>query len=83
MHISAMNAAHLHVSSHSQACNIVELRLQLVCGAEQILPSPDNEDTGSQNYQRCNDECTQPRHSRHKSSYDCFRNSFTKPISLC
>ncbi len=34
MHISAMNATHLHVSSYNQARNIVELRLQLVSGAK-------------------------------------------------
>src|SRR5580700_9117800 len=82
MHISAVNAAHLNVSSHSQARNIVELRLELVSGAKQILLAPNNEDTGSQNRQRRNDKCSQPRQSRHKSPYDCFRNSFTKATSL-
>ena len=83
VHGSAVNPAHLHVGSLSQARNIVELRLQLVGGAKQILLAPDDEDPGSQNRQRHNDECSQPRHSRHKSPYDCFRNSFTNPMSLC
>src|SRR5580658_6770521 len=82
-HISAVNAAHLNVSSLSQARNIVELRLQLVSGAKQILLAPNNEDTGSQNRQRRNDKCSQPCQSRHKSPYDCFKNSFTKAMSLC
>src|SRR5580658_2658123 len=83
MHISAVNPTHLYVSSRGQARNIVELRLQLVGGAKQILLAPDDENTGGQNGQRRNDKCSQPCHSRHNSSYDCCKNSFTKPISLC
>jgi hypothetical protein len=60
MYISAVNAAHLHVSSHTQARDIVELRLQLVSGAKQILLAPDDEDAGSKNCQRRNDKCSQP-----------------------
>jgi hypothetical protein len=83
MHISAVNPAHLHIGSRCQARDIVELRLELVGGAKQILLAPDNKDPRGKNCQRPNDECSQPRQSRHMSSYDCFRNSLTKPMSLC
>ena len=82
-HRSAMYSAHLHICSVSHAHHIVELRLQLVRGAKQILLAPDNEDPRSQNCQRHNDECSESCYSRHISPYDCFRNSFTNPMLLC
>ena len=55
---STVNAAHLNVGSFSQTRYIVELGLQLVCGAKQVLLAPDNEDPGAQNRQCHNDECS-------------------------
>jgi hypothetical protein len=53
-----VNASHLHVGALSQACNIIELRLQLICGAKQILLAPDDEDPGGKNRQCPNNERT-------------------------
>jgi hypothetical protein len=47
-----VNPAHPHIASRIQTRYIVELRLQLVCGAEKILLAPDNKDTNRQNCQR-------------------------------
>jgi hypothetical protein len=57
MHGSAVNAAYLDVGSSSQSRYIVELRLELVCGAKQIFLAPNDEDTGGQNCQCHKDEC--------------------------
>src|SRR5271154_2662385 len=82
MHSSHMNSAHPHIAASIQAHHIVELRLQLVRGTEKILLAANNEDAGHQNCQCRNDESSQPRRSRHMSSYECLRNSLTNSTSL-
>jgi hypothetical protein len=55
-HGSNVNPAYAHVASLIQAFDVVELRLQLVRRAEEILLAPDNKDAACQNCQGRNDE---------------------------
>ena len=82
LHRSAVNSSYLHVGSCFKTCNIVEFRPELVRGAKQILLAPDDKNPGGKNCQCHNDEYSQPCHSRHNSSYDFLRNSFTNPMPL-
>jgi hypothetical protein len=41
-----MNPTHPHIATSIQSCHVIELRLQLVSGAEKILLAADDEDTG-------------------------------------
>jgi hypothetical protein len=68
-----MNAAHAHIAASIEADHIVELRLQLVGGAEKILLAPDNENADDQNRHCCQDENSQPRRSRHKSPTNALK----------
>jgi len=43
---SRVDAAHAHIAARVQALNVVELRLQLVRGAEKILLAANDEHTG-------------------------------------
>jgi hypothetical protein len=51
-----VNATHLDIGSCRQSRYIVELRLQLVSGAEQMLLASDDEDSTDKNRQRYNNE---------------------------
>src|SRR5450432_966556 len=82
VHGSTVNATHPHIAPNIQPRHIVELRLQLVGGAEKVLLASDDEDPQHKNCQCRNDKSSQPRRSRHMSSYECLRNSLTNSMSL-
>src|ERR1700730_13684219 len=81
-HSSAVNSAYPPTPPRAKTRHIVEFCLQSIGRAEQILLTPDDKDTGSQNCDRYEDKSSQPHRSRHRFSYECLRNSRTNSISL-
>jgi len=55
----AMHTTDLYVRSISQTRNVIKLRLELVCGSEEILLAPNDEDARGQYCQSRNDECSE------------------------